>query len=109
MAIDFRRRRIEFSAHSGGPQDVDADVAFPLPVSRAETVLNGFNIGFTSTDHELFRTEVNTAVRKIEGNVVTVRAVFSLRDSSGDFDDRYDGFIDVVVIADLRGEMPAGG
>jgi len=88
---------------------VDVEVSFPLPVSRAETVINGFNIGFTGSDHELFRHEVNTAVRGIDGNVVTVRAVFSLRDSSGTFDDSYDGFIDVVVIAELRGEMEQGG
>jgi len=105
MAIDFIRHRILFPAHSGSPQDVDVDVSFPLPVSRAETIINGFNIGFTSSDHHLFRQEVNTAVRRIVGNVVTVRAVFALRDSSGTFDDSYDGFIDVVVIADLLGEM----
>lgn len=105
MAIDFISRRIVFPAHTGSAQDVDVDIAFAFPVRRAETVINGFNIGFTSSDHHLFRQEVNTAVRRIVGNVVTVRAVFALRDSSGTFDDSYDGFIDVVVIADLLGVM----
>jgi hypothetical protein len=48
------------------------------------------------------RQEINTAVRGTNDNVVTVRAVFSLRDSSGNFGDSYDGFIDVVVVTDLE-------
>jgi hypothetical protein len=102
MAIEFLSRRIRFAPHTGSPQDVNEDFVFPLRVRKAETFLNGFNIGYTGNDHELFRTEVNTAVRAITDNVVTVRAVFALRDSSGTFDDAYDGFIDVVVVADLE-------
>ncbi|MGW7073008.1 hypothetical protein ACWGII_32790 [Streptomyces sp. NPDC054855] len=101
MAIDFASRRITFSAHTGSPQDVDQVFSFPANVRKAETFVNGFNIGFEGTDHEFFRQEVNTAVRAINGNVVTVRTVFSLRDSSGNFDDPFSGFVDVVVVADL--------
>jgi hypothetical protein len=33
-------------------------------------------------------------------NTVRVRVNFALRDSSGFFDDRYDGFVDAVVVVD---------
>lgn len=105
MPIEFLRQRITFPEHSGSPQDVDQDFVFRFRVNRAETFVNGFNIGFTNVDHHLLRQEINTAVREISNNVVKVRAVFSLRDSSGNFDDPYDGFIDVVVVADVVGEM----
>jgi hypothetical protein len=105
MPITFLRQRIVFPEHSGSPQDVNQDFVFPFRVNSAETFINGFNIGFVRSDHELLRQEINTAVREINNNVVTVRAVFSLRDSSGNFDDPYDGFIDVVVVADVVGEM----
>lgn len=105
MTIAFRSRRITFPSHAGSAQDVDQDVTFPLKVRSAETFVNGFNIGFTKSDHHLFRQEVNTAVRRITDNVVTVRTVFALRDSSGTFDDAYDGFVDVVVVADLEETM----
>jgi hypothetical protein len=105
MSIDFQSARIRFEPHSGSAQDVNRDFTFPVQVRKAESFINGYNIGFTGTDHHIFRQEINTAIRAINGNVVTVRAVFSLRDSSGTFDDAYDGFIDVVVVADLEEKM----
>lgn len=105
MPIDFVQRRIRFAEHRGGPQDVTEDFTFSAPVNRAESFINGFNIGFTAADHHLLRQEINTAVRDIDDRVVKVRIVFSLRNGTGSFDDPFDGFVDVVVVADVKTEM----
>lgn len=51
----------------------------------------------------IFRQEINISPPRItEANrrVIVVRGTFALRDSSGHYDDEYDGFIDVGVIVD---------
>jgi len=65
---------------------------------RAEAAINGFNIGFTNGDHHLLRTEIDASVVSVTLTTVRVRVTFSLRDSSGTFDDPYNGFVDVMVI-----------
>jgi hypothetical protein len=73
---------------------------FPSNVRSAEAVLNGFNVGYTNGDHHLLRTEIDTRVTSITLGTVRVLVTFSLRDSSGNFDDPFNGFVDVMVIAD---------
>lgn len=100
MAIDFQRQRFVFPSHSGSPHSLEQTFVFPTNIRRAEAAINGFNIGFSSSDHHLFRQEIDAAVTGISLNTVRVRVNFALRDSSGVFDDRYDGFVDVMVIVD---------
>ena len=100
MAIDFQRQRFNFPSHSGSAQSLEMAFVFPTNVRRAEAAINGFSFGFTSSDHHLFRQEVDAAVTRITLTTVFVRVNFALRDSSGFFDDRYDGFVDVMVIVD---------
>jgi hypothetical protein len=100
MAIDFQRQRAIFPSHSGSAQSVELAFVFASRVGRAETAVNGFSIGFSQSDHHLFRAQVDTTVVGISNNVVRVRVDFALRDSSGTFDDRYDGFVDVMAIVD---------
>lgn len=100
MAIDFQRQRFTFPSHSGSAQSLEMAFVFPTNVRRAETAINGFSFGFTSSDHHLFRQEVDAAVTRITLTTAFVRVNCALRDSSGFFDDRYDGFVDVTVIAD---------
>jgi len=66
-------------------------------------MINGFSIGFSGSDHELFRKEVDASAQITsgdEGPEVLVRVNFGLRDKSGVFDDPYEGFVDVVLIVD---------
>ena len=100
MAIDFQRQRFTFPSHTGSAQTQDITFVFPTNVRKAEAAINGFSFGFTSSDHHLFRQEVDATVTAISLNTVRVRVGFALRDSSGFFDDSYDGFVDVMVIAD---------
>jgi DNA-binding transcriptional regulator YbjK len=100
MPIDFRSHRFTFPSRRGFAQTAEHTFDFPSDVKKAETFINGFNIGFTSSEHPVFREEVNTAVARLVEDTVTVRTVFALRDRSNYFDDAYDGFIDVVVVVD---------
>jgi hypothetical protein len=70
---------------------------FGSRVNRADGAINGFDIGFSQSDHHLFRAQVD-AVTSINNNIVNVTVTFSLRDSSGTFDDAYNGFVDVLVV-----------
>jgi len=98
MAIDFQRQRFSFPSHSGSAQNQEHTFVFGTNVIKAEAAINGFNFGFSSSDHHLFRQEVDAVVTGITLNTVRVRVNFALRDSSGVFDDKYDGFVDVMLI-----------
>ena len=100
MAIDFQRQRFTFPSHSGSAQSLERTFVFPTNLWRAEAAINGFSFGFSSSDHHLFKQEVDAVVTSISLNTVRVRVNFALRDSSGFFDDSYDGFVDVMVIVD---------
>ena len=104
MAIELRNLpRFTFPSQSGGPQSRLQTIAFPTVVRSAVAVINGFRIGFTSSDHELFQKEVNASTQITsgdEGPEVLVRVNFALRDKSGVFDDPYEGFVEVVLIVD---------
>ena len=101
MPIDFRRLRFDFPPTTGRPQSATLAAVFPTAVSRAEAAINGFDIGYTNGDHHLLRTQIDTFVSVFSGSgTVNVTVNFSLRDNSGNFDDPYSGFVEVVVIAD---------
>ena len=97
--IDFQRLRFNFPATTGRPQSATLAAVFGTRVNRADAAINGFDIGFTQSDHHLFR-ETLDASTSINNNTVNVTVNFALRDRSGTFDDAYNGFVDVLVIAD---------
>ena len=100
MATDFQRLRFTFPSHTGSAQFQDQTFVFPSNVRKAEAAINGFSMGFSSSDHHLFRQDLDAAVIGISLNTVKVRVSFALRDSSGFFDDSYDGFVDIMVLVD---------
>ena len=100
--IDFQRVRVTFPTASGRPQSQTAFLEFPSDVNRAEAALNGFDIGYVGSDHHLRRTQIDTLTIINHGDrrKVSVVVSFSLRDNSGNFDDPFSGFVDVLVIVD---------
>jgi|SRR4051794_17716874 hypothetical protein len=100
MTIDFQEHRIEFPVEKGGPRSNNYTFTFPSEIKKAISVLNGFHIAFSTSEHPLHRMEVNARVNGIDHNEVQVFVVFALRDRSGNFDDAYSGFIDVAVFVD---------
>jgi hypothetical protein len=104
MAIELRNLpRFTFPSRTGGPQTQTLTVGFFTLPRSAVAAINGFSIGYTNSDHHLFREEIDvstTIVNGTQGPEVAVRVNFALRDSSGTFDDPYSGFVDIVLIVD---------
>jgi hypothetical protein len=106
MPIAFESRRIRFGdpgePDTGGPLTKVEKFQFPSTVRKAVAVINGFHAGYKNEEHPLALLEVNTHadIDVEDKTVVSVRAILALRDNSGNFDDDYGGFIDVVVLVD---------
>ncbi len=94
---------IEFppSVDSGPDTRNSLPCQFSGPVDEACCVLTGIDYGYTKKDHHVFRTTI-LLEPVIVGDIVTVRATYGFRDSSGFFDDQYDARIFFCVIADVQ-------
>ena len=103
MAFDFRTRRVNFVPTTGGDNlQRDQKVVFSSAVRRAEAVIKGFEIGYTGDDHHVWRERVEIKnVHVVESNGVCFDIDYLFRDKSGDIDDRYSGWVDVVVMAEV--------
>lgn len=97
--VSFKQLRIDFPPVKGRRQRKTATAVFNSRVHSAEAVLKGFHVRYTDKDHHIWQEEIDLDVENINGNSVTVAADFLLRDSSGNIDDRYNGWIQCVVIA----------
>jgi hypothetical protein len=100
MAIEFRELTITFDPTSGRAQRESATAVFNSPVQQAEAMLKGFHIQYTGSDHHIWQQQVDLDITAINNNSVTVAADFLLRDSSGNIDDAYNGWVQAVVVAD---------
>ena len=100
MPIDFRRTRITFDPTSGREQRETGAVVFPTNVRRAEAAINGYSITYNNGDHHILAQKIDVDQPRISANTVFVDVNFLLRDSSGNIDDPFSGFVDVTVIAD---------
>jgi hypothetical protein len=100
MPIDFRRVRINFDPTTGREQHETGAVVFPSAVRRAEVAINGYSISYNNGDHHILTQKIDTNVSRIDGGTVFVDVGFLLRDSSGNIDDPFSGFVEVMVIAD---------
>jgi hypothetical protein len=100
MAIDFRELTITFDPTSGRAQRESATAVFGAQVQKAQAMLKGFHIQYTGSDHHVWQQQVDLDVTAIDNNSVTVAADFLIRDSSGNIDDAYHGWVQAVVVAD---------
>jgi hypothetical protein len=105
MALAFARApRITFDPTKGREQVEPGAATFPRQVLRADAVINGFDIGFTDGDHHVWRQKLDiTDVQIDPTSRTTVRfnVRYLYRDSSGNIDDAYSGWVDVMVLANL--------
>jgi hypothetical protein len=97
--VSFKQLSIKFDSTKGKRQRETATAVFNSKVKSAEAVLKGFNIRYSDGDHHVLEQEIDLDIIKTEGNTVTVAADFLLRDSSGNIDDRFQGWVQCVVIA----------
>lgn len=100
--LDMKLVKIRFDASRGAIQREPQFAQFSKKVRTANVALNGFDIKYTDRDHHVLRQKVDLHSVKISNNVVSFAADLLLRDGSGNIDDRFEGTIDVLVIADLE-------
>jgi len=109
MALDFRIQRVNFSTATPITSPnlgkiLSARSYFDAPIRRIQAALNGFDVRFRNGDHHLERFQVNCDVRVDPDNrhyfIVTVNLL--LHDSPRNFDDPFDGYADVLLIADTE-------
>jgi hypothetical protein len=101
MALDFRVLTINFVSSSGFERRESATAVFPTNIRRAEAALRAFDIGYSNEDHHVWREKVDIDIVRIVGNTVEVAVNYLYRDSSGSIDDRFNGRVEVLVIADI--------
>jgi hypothetical protein len=70
--FDFKRLRFNFPLTTGRPQSGTLAAVFPSRVNRADAAINGFDFGFTQSDHHLFGAQVGASTA-INGNPKTRR------------------------------------
>lgn len=99
MAIEFREVTIRFDPTRGQKQRESQTVSFNSRVQKAQAMLKGFRAEYNNGDHHVWQQEIDLDTR-VSGNTVTVAADFLLRDSSGNIDDPYSGWVQAVVVAD---------
>lgn len=101
MPLDFRVAKVKYDPTKGRIQNEPGTATFSSRVNKAELALRSYHMGYTDGDHHVFKAEIELSRPSITGPTVNFTAEFLLRDSSGTIDDRYDGWIDVLIIADV--------
>jgi hypothetical protein len=105
MAIDFKTVRVNIDETRGKLQSETATAIFSTAVRKAGCSLNGYNIRFSDQnsrfDKPIHEIHIDIKQSSIVGNNVKFTVNFGLRDASGNFDDTYTGWVDVLVAADV--------
>ena len=104
MATDFKTHRIRFDPTSGRTQNEPGTVVFNGRVRKAAAAIGGWAIEFTNGDHPIRKQEINIRDSEIDirNDTVSFTVDFLLRDATGNIDDPFKGYVDVVVIADVE-------
>lgn len=98
MATDFIVKSIPIPSGTG-PRTITGSVTFPSSVNRAAVALNGFKMDFVNEDHNINIIEVDADKVSISGYTVTFQVQCDYADKS--FNDPYQGYVSVLVIADV--------
>jgi len=104
--LQLSRVRVPFPSTTGREQQERRSVSFSRPVRVADIAINGWDINFRNGDHHLLQLKIDSLIESIvpagAGSTVNFRVDVLLRDSSGNIDDPYGGFVEVLVIADTN-------
>jgi hypothetical protein len=99
MAVAFSNKRVPVPPGKG-PRQLHDSVSFQGKVRVAEVALRGFLLDYATSDHHINVVEVAAQFAGTEGEIVHFRVVCQYADKNED--DRYSGYVDVLVIADLQ-------
>lgn len=91
-------------ASGSGPRTLNENVRFSNNVNSAATVLTGFTARFSTSDHHLLQLETNVDGQSPGPNQLQVSGTYGLRDSSGNWDDEYDGLIRYAALGSTRND-----
>jgi hypothetical protein len=101
MALQLKEGWINFPSAKGRRQRGSQAVTFNGTISECQVVMKGYNIRYSKSDHHILELELDLDFTR-SGTTVTVFGDFVLRDSSGNYDDPYQGWINFVVMADVK-------
>jgi hypothetical protein len=97
------------SFRESGPQTVEQALNFRRAPASIAAFLSGFDVQFVDADHHLHILDVDLRTRNLSPQSVEVTGQFGLRDLSGNWDDRYAGFVRYVLVGAEAGEELLGG
>ncbi|MEV6277020.1 hypothetical protein [Nocardia sp. NPDC051832] len=97
MAVQFATSSITVPSGTGR-RTLQGSVTFNATVLRAGVALNGFKLDFDSDDHHINVVEADTDIVAISGN--TVRFQVECHYADKNFDDKYQGYVSTLVIAE---------
>ena len=102
MALQVQKRAFHIPPTIGRVATLEKqDFSFNAEVKFAWAAIAGFNVWFVNQERPFNSLRVDANVVECHGNTAQVTINFCLRDFSGDIDDTYEGFLDVLVIADV--------
>jgi hypothetical protein len=99
MPVDFRTPSITIPSGTGR-RTIPGSAAFNSRVIRAGVTLNGFNLDYVSDDHHINIAEADTDIVSISGNTVNFQIECQYADRN--FDDPFQGYVTVLVIAEVE-------
>lgn len=102
MSIQFAPRRLEVP-RGAGTRVLRTAADFRAHGSRVRNVtvvLQGFKFDYVSSDHHINVVEVSAAVTRVQGTLVEVEVRCQYADRN--FDDLYEGFVAIDMIADVE-------
>ncbi len=94
---------LNFPAASGsGPRTLNESVRFSNNIDSNAVGLTGFMARFSTSDHHLLQLEADLEGQSPGPNQLQVSGTYGLRDSSGNWDDQYDGLLRYAAVGSAR-------
>ena len=100
MALEFQTVRVNFPSRRDAEHSINRTTTFSRNIRTVGAAINGFDVTFNNGDHNFLREKVDISPISVSGRTATFTVNMLLRDSSGNIDDPYSGFVDVMLIAD---------
>ena len=101
MALAFRTVTVRFDPTRGRVQNESGSANFGRAVRVASAAIKGFHVKYSNGDRQVWQETIDINNVTVVGQLVSFDVAFLLRDSSGNIDDPFEGFVEVLVIADV--------
>jgi hypothetical protein len=105
MGMDFQQIYIDFRAFNTNGRNEETrffgEHTFGRRIRKASAAINGFELYFGNSDHEIKNILVGCDTIIDNANTGTVTARIKLKFADGGYDDPVDGWVNVLVFADI--------